>query len=182
MAEHTVSDQLRAHQGLIRGIVYNIASKRLGRSDLEDIVQAVNVRLLEKGSKSLAAFNPTAGIELSTFIGMVAKCEALDTLRGLKAKVQVADEKAEDHETYTPVSAEVDALSALLRLEQAERVRQVIARLSPNEQAFLELLISDTLDIDAYCAERKIGTGAFRVRKTRLIQKIRDMLENEEAA
>ena len=168
------------YQNLIHGIVYKIAGHRLHRADIDDIVSAVNLRLLEPdGAKSLSAFDPTRGMELTTFIGMVAKSAAVDALRRLKHEVPIQEEPDEDGGAYyTPVSAEVDVLTSLIRREQADKVRQAISMLPEADQRFLEVLVSDTGDLEDYAAQLGVSVANMKVRKHRIIARLKKILSN----
>ena len=168
------------YQKLIHSVVYKVAGHKMDRADLEDIVSAVNLRLLEEGgSRSIGSFDPARGMELTTFVGMVAKSAAVDALRRLKEEVPIQEEPGDDAgEYYTPVSAETDALAALVRKEQVSRVRQAISMLSEEDQHFLEVLMSDTGSLEDYAAKLGVTVGNLKVRKHRIIARLKKILGN----
>lgn len=169
------------YQNLIKSIVYKVCGNAICKSDVDDIVASVNLKLLEKeGSKSLSAYNAASGMELTTFIGMVAKCEAVDTLRRRKPCVTIQEEKDEDDrgEIYTPISAETDALTALLRKEQAAKVRKAIKMLTEDEQHFLAVIMSDDGSVEQYAEQLGVTVGNLKVKKHRIIAKLKKILRN----
>lgn len=172
---------LEKFQGLIFKTVYSVVGSTIDRADVEDIVQDVNLHLM---TKALGAHDPTRG-ELSTFIHTVARNLTIDYLRSRPWVREQSLDNTDEHgdpigidlATHGATNEDVDALAVLIKHEQEQRLAAAIKELEPEDRLFLRVVLSDDFDAESYAAKREITPVAVRVRKSRIADKLRQLIK-----
>lgn len=176
------------HKPLIRSIVYKVAGRQVAKEDVEDLVHDVIVELL---AGKAAKYTPGKGMELSTFVGMIARNHTIDKMRSRSIRPEgnrynplpgysygSTSEGRPDDGDYLDKLAdeEADTMGMLIRKEQLGRLSRAIAQLKPSEQVFLERIMADDVDIKAVSVELDIPMATIYARKSKLITKLKGML------
>lgn len=173
-------DKIEKFQGLIFKTVYGVVGASVDRADVEDIVQDVNLHLMTKIPEQ---YDPSRG-ELSTFIHTITRNLTIDYLRGRPwVRCTSLDEYSTngddgtEYQEQLAVDPGLDALSALIKYEQEQRLAAAIKELEPEDRLFLKLVLSDDFDTESYAAKRGITAVAVRVRKSRIADKLRTLIK-----
>ena len=170
---------LSKHQNLIRGMVLKVAGHQIARDEVEDLIQAINLELIDG---KLDQYDPTRGMELSSFIGMVARRYTIDEMKkrsfaygdGRRFKESVG---AEDDCRYDEVKdTTTDVLSLLVKRSQLAQVREAIKCLPADAQDLIEAICDDDFDPEKYAESRGIPVGKVYSMKCRAIAKLRAIL------
>jgi RNA polymerase sigma-70 factor (ECF subfamily) len=166
-------DALRELYDLHGRAVYSLAVRILrSQSDAEDIVQEVFVQAWRQAAR----YDATRGTVVGWLL-MQAKSRSIDRLRARKARPEHADDAQRPEPVDTGVSADVQ----VVRVEQAQRVREALERLPVLQKTALELAYYEGLthvEI-AEQLEQPLGTVKTRIRQGLL--KLREALGGTEA-
>lgn len=174
---------LISSQRLIRHMASLVAGSQATPDDLDDYVSQVNLVLLDG---KLEAYQEGRGMSLSSFIGMVAKTTTIDALRrkcsrggqkGLEERVPMEMLGEADDARDNAKDQNTDVLSALIKREQATRVREAIALLPPMEREVIDALSSDDFTVAGYCAAHNMTATAFYTLKCRGVKRLKDILK-----
>ena len=177
---------INTHQKLIRAVVFKLAGATTPHADLEDVIQNVNLRLLEGG---LTQFDPARG-SIEAFITVMARSMTIDGWRRTQRRPTPAGDEIDTHVGHgectafhasNPQASDLtdhadDALTMLLREEQRNHVEEIIKRLPPDDQHFLLVSIRPEFDNRAYAKRLGVTEVALRVRKHRLSERLRSMI------
>jgi DNA-directed RNA polymerase specialized sigma24 family protein len=172
--------QARVVRGLRRRRTW--AGNRDVRQEVEDMTQDVFSALFAHGGRVLRAWEPTRGLSLENFVGLIADRQVASILRsGRKSPwtdtptdldaVERASEPVPDAEQ------EVDSRQALVLL--LDRMREA---LSPRGLELFQRLYVDEESIDAVSAEMKMSREAiysWRNRVGRLLRQFAEELSSE---
>lgn len=161
-------DALRELYDLHGRAVYSLAVRILrSQPDAEDIVQEVFVQAWRQAAR----YDATRGTVVGWLL-MQAKSRSIDRLRARKARPEQADDAQRPEPVDTGVSADVQ----VVRVEQAQRVKEALERLPVLQKTALELAYYEGLthvEI-AEQLEQPLGTVKTRIRQGLL--KLRDAL------
>src|SRR5262245_12457340 len=80
---------IRASVGLV--LSRGKSSRRETRQEVEDITQTVLLSLFSDRGRALLQWDPARGLELSSFVGLLAKRETLSVLRTLRTNPWTED-------------------------------------------------------------------------------------------
>ena len=181
-------NDIAEYQNLIKTVVWRMAGTALTTADIHDVVQDVNLRLLDPDRSP--EFDPTRGAK-SALIGSMARSMAIDALRRRGRMIPISDltyqgddgseSSCEDsidalHQADPLHEIQNDAISTMLREEQRDELSNIIKQLSPDDQHFILICVRDDYDNDAYAERLGVKPVALRVRKTRLADKLKQML------
>jgi RNA polymerase sigma factor (sigma-70 family) len=162
---------LKDVQRIIRSTVAR-TGRFLTSEDREDIVQSVNEKLV---THQLDRFDKKRA-QLTTFVYIVARTTTLDVMRTRSRQPAMSELRPSDS-----VSTE-DALTLMIRHEQAQVLREVIASLSDEDRTFALLCMTDGFDMARYAKQHGLTKDAVYVRKFRLLKKIGSLARNRLAA
>ena len=140
---------------------------RLGPSDIDDCLQAVSVKMLEKGANVAPAAR-------RAWLFRVAANESARVWRR-RASTEKALQKYA-HEDTDPVLPE----NALSRSETSKKVLQAIETLPPAWQAVVRLRIHENQTFQQIADQLNIPLGTALTQMRRALERLKQVLESEE--
>jgi RNA polymerase sigma factor (sigma-70 family) len=161
-------------------LVYHTIKKTLNlhhvetRADLvEDLYQEFFVSLLRNECKKLRQFKGAHGCSLASWLRLLAARLTIDFLR---KEAPALDEVASAMSRHSPDPAE-----PLTNEEQERLLNQAIQTLSPRDRILLDLCYRQALASEQIAALLKTSVNAVYAQRSRLLEKIREVLRRSEA-
>lgn len=151
------------------GLVWSLARKFCNNpADAEDAVQEIFTEIWSKADR----YDANIASE-STFITMIARRRLIDMLRKRgRAPGHVALEDMQVEAEDQPPDVETQ--------EEVQRVQEVIDTLKPQQQTALRMAIYDNCTHATIAREMDIPLGTVKTNIRRGLQRIRDMLGEQE--
>ncbi len=139
--------------------------------DIEDLVSATALNMVKDDYRKLRAFDPTRGYKLSSWIGLLATNTAHDALR--QRPPRSVSLEAEEGAGHDVPAEEVDPAERVLREQQARRLEEAVAQLSPTEQLFVRYYFEDELEPEQIAELMQISVNTVYSRKNKVREKLR---------
>lgn len=164
--------QTRVARALLRSGVAQSASLA---HEVEDLCQDVFVALFAKEGQALRCWDPAVGIELETFVGVIAWRQAISRLRARRASAHrlVSDP--------TELAQPSDPSSFAARIEARHSIDALAAklaeRLSANALDMFHRLFLWDQSVDEVCAETGQSAAAVYQWRTRLRRAVQELFE-----
>jgi RNA polymerase sigma factor (sigma-70 family) len=159
-------------------LVYHTVRKTLTlhhtdqREDVvDDLYQELFVSLLRDDCKKLRQFRGDRGCTIASWLRVVASRLTIDHLRQQRPK----DVEATD----AIPSNQMDVPSALIEREEERALGQAMEALSPRDRLIIELSFHQSLSPEEIAGVLKISVGAFYTQKSRVLAKLREVLQDE---
>lgn len=143
--------------------------------DIEDLVSTTALNLVKDDYKKLRAFDATRGYRLSSWVGLLATNTAHDALRQRPPTAVSLD--GDDEGGHDVAADEIDPAERLVRGEQAQRMTQAIAQLSPGEQLFIRYYFEDEMEPEQIAQLMQISVNTVYSRKNKVREKLRRIVE-----
>ena len=154
-----------------RSILRSGTRRRQGRDlrqDVEDFTQEVFAFLFADGNKALRAWEPTRGLSLANFVGMIAEHQVASLLRSGR-RSPWTDEPVVDDDLHRAVGAVADADERVYSREVLgalhERLR---AELTPRGAILFQLLLVEERPIEDVCQQTALNADAVYAWRSRL--------------
>ena len=154
-----------------RSILRSGTRRRQGRDlrqDIEDFTQEVFAFLFADGNKALRAWEPTRGLSLANFVGMIAEHQVASLLRSGR-RSPWTDEPVADDDLHRAVGAVADADERVHSRELLgaldERLR---AELTPRGAILFQLLLVEERPIEDVCQQTALNADAVYAWRSRL--------------
>jgi RNA polymerase sigma-70 factor, ECF subfamily len=169
-----MSLELLKFQGLIKAVVTNVAGHCLCQSDIQDLVQDTNMKVLTN------TFDPARG-SMAGWVSTIAHNLAVSALRRTSRHAIPDSDALEDAEVgigdidVSDPNAD-DVLYILAREQKLAKIQSLLSKLDPDDQHFLIVSMRDDFDAEAYAKKLGVTPVALRVRKHRLGERLRAML------
>jgi RNA polymerase sigma-70 factor (ECF subfamily) len=147
------------------------------RQDVADMTQEVFVALFTDDARALRAWDPSLGLSLANFVGLLAQRKVASIMR-VKRRMPWTDEPSSEtlerdlHTPQPPADAQAGSRDLLLRLFE-----QLQATLSPRGLDLFHRLYVDEQSIDDVCAQTGLNAAAVYQWKSRLGKAAREALE-----
>jgi RNA polymerase sigma factor (sigma-70 family) len=161
-------------------LVYHTIKKTLirhhaePRADLvEDLYQEFFVSLLRDECKKLRQFRGAHGCSLASWLRLLTARLTIDFLRKPSSN---SDEVAGAMSRYGP-----DPTEPLLNEQHERLLNQAIQTLSPRDRILLDLCYRQTLASDQVATLLKTSVSAVYAQKSRVLEKIREVLRRSGA-
>lgn len=143
--------------------------------EVEDIVQEVFFHLFEKDGQVLRSWDPSKGSSLKSFIGLVAKRQAISILR--TGKTCPFKEDPTDDDDLDGVDMEADSESILVSKDILEKILDfMIEELSPKGWDMFDLLFLEELSVEEVMEQEKMTRSAVDQWKCRIRKLARRLL------
>lgn len=178
MAQAIVEELLKVQQAIMDAAV-RTAGHALDPSDIQDIVQDVNIRVLT------GSFDPAKG-SMAAWAASMAHNRAIDFIRRKNRRaVPASDALADEPEENDQVRIEdidisdphaEDVLHMIAADRQLGKAEQVLASLPPDDLHFLLISMDEDFKYADYAKVLGMTEVALRVRKYRITTKLRDAL------
>jgi RNA polymerase sigma factor (sigma-70 family) len=166
-------DQLQKHQNLIRNMAMKICGKQVSRDDIDDLVSMVNLVLLDR---KLAKYSPDRGMELSTFIGMIAKRAVIDYMRSKRDWVGYAEDMRDLEVADPTLTIEMAAID----MESHSKLMMAVALLPKRENDLILALLEEDFTPQKYAESKNVSVGSVAIMKMRAINRLRDILTSSQ--
>lgn len=172
--------QARAARGLLRR---RGSSGRDVRQEVEDLTQEVFVALFEADGRALRAWDPTRGMALPNFVGLIAEREVSSILRsGRKSPWTESPTEIDDlMEKMEPDAAPLERALAS-REVLAEVYARVKESLSPKGLELFHRLLVEEESVESVCQSTGMtpdAVYAWRSRLGKLVRQVAQAVERE---
>ena len=173
---------------VVQARVARVLARRRGtsgrdvRQEVEDLAQDVFAVIFGDGGRVLRAWDPTRGLSLQSFCGLVAEREAASILRsGRRSPWTEAATEAETLEAE--LGEEPDVEVRVASREHLERVLDGLrATLSPKGLDLFYRLVVDEQDIEQARAETGLSADALYAWKSLLLKLVRKLAREAAAS
>ena len=135
---------------------------------IEDLYQEFFISVLQNNCRKLSQFRGDGGCSLASWLRVVASRLTIDFLRKQPAPtVEVIEAFASD---------EADASDSLIDREKEMLLSQALDGLSPRDRLIIQLSFRQALPPDEIAAILKMSIGAVYTQKSRVLDKLREIL------
>ena len=134
----------------------------------EDLFQEFFLSCLRDGCKKLRQFRGDRGCSVASWLRVIASRLTVDYLR----QQRPADVTADD----AIPSGQTDAVSSLIAREEEQSLANAIAALPARDQLIVELVYRQALSPEEVAALLKVFVGAVYTQKSRVLDKLREIL------
>ena len=139
--------------------------------DVNDLFQEVFTSLCAENSKKLRMFDPRKGCNLPSWIRMITVRMTIDHLRKNRPLASVDDlpiepSQAGDQET-------------IINEESISHIRKLLEKLPAKDKLLIELSYMRELPPEEVAQILHISVGAFYTRKNRIIDKLKNLADDE---
>ena len=139
-----------------------------GEHKVEDLYQEFFISILENSCRNLRQFRGDRGCSMASWLRVVAARLTIDYLRRQRPPdAEVTDAIA---------SAQPDAPSALAAQEEERSLAAALESLSARDRLVIELAYRCSLSAQEGAAILKTTVGAFSTQKSRVLDKLREIL------
>ncbi len=151
------------------------ASGRDVRQEVEDLAQEVFAALFADGGKVLRAWDPTRGLTLTNFCGLIAEREAASILRSGR-RSPWTDAATELDELEKSLASVPDAEMRVSSREQLERlVDRLREALSPRGLELFHRLVVEEETVESVCAATGMSADAVYAWRSRIGKLVRKL-------
>lgn len=168
------------HARVARAIVRRGAGRAATRpvaQEVEDLVQEVLAALFDDDARALRAWDPSRGLSLANFVGLVAEHEVANIFRSGKRRPWTDDLFVEaDLDTLAAATSGTEARVASRQLFVAllERLR---ADLSPRGLDLFYALFVEEQSVSQVCETRGMSADAVYAWRSRLLRHVRERID-----
>lgn len=185
LSRHTATwdEFLNKYSRLVYKYIYSVLKAKgltLTQDHVEDIFQDIFTSLIKDDFKKLKSFKAKNGCTLASWLRQVTVNFTLSYLRRLKSPISL-DEETEEHlslkDSLTDNSP--SASETLLDKERLEMLSDCIARMSLDDQYFLELHLNRGLRLEELGEVLRLSRGAVDMQKSRIVGRLRDCFKSK---
>jgi RNA polymerase sigma factor (sigma-70 family) len=151
------------------------------QDNINDLFQEIFLSLTKDNFKKLRSYRARNGCSLASWLRQVVINFTIDYIRKFKPLVSI-DEETDDGFSLKEILRS-DSASVTDKLSHEERLihlKDCIERLDNDDRYFLELYINKGLDLEALMGVFKISRGAVDMRKSRVIDRLRDCFKHKD--
>ncbi len=166
---------LRLSPVVHRRVCRPLAIRRGGsvqRSEVLDLVQQILLLLFDKDSRVLRSWDPTRGLSLSNFVGLVAEREAKAVLRSGRRSAWAENPTAEDDVSTLAVDDAVLEDDIVSRGELRTIWHRLEEALSPRSIELFRALFIEQLSIEEISGRFGMSSNALYTFRSRLRQQV----------
>lgn len=155
--------------------VLRIKDLRLAQENTEDLFQEIFLLLIKDDYKKLNSFKAKNGCSFASWLRQVVINFTLDYSRKFKPAMPL-EEETDDGLSLKDILADTSAsaIDTLIEKEGVLRLGECIEKLDNDDKYFLELYINQGLTIEEIKGLFRMTRGAIDMRKSRLIQSLRE--------
>lgn len=167
----------RRYDRLIQRCIQKVTNRfagSLGNDDVEEVRAQFLLGLTRREMQKLRSFDPTRGLKLSSWIGLLAANAAWDYMRAISrepsfSELSVAESVAED---------EADPYERLLRKERWARIGQTLRAFSSKDRTFVRLYYVDGLTPEEVASAMDISVKTVYSKKHKIRLRLRKLLRS----
>lgn len=149
---------------------------REGRQEVEDVTQTVLLALFADRGRVLLQWDPARGLDLASFVALLARREAVSVLRSRRRNPWTEDPtqlEDLDRNAVMRMGPESEAISRDMLAALAGAVRE---RLSERGAEIFELMFMKGLPAEEVCDATGMSPDAVYAWKSRLIKQLREII------
>lgn len=174
---------LAKYSRLIYSYIYNILLVRgfsPGCDYAQDIFQGLFCSLIDDDCRRLRSFKAKNGCSLATWLRQVTINFTIGFLRKLKPALSLDQERDSGTSLADILADDTNPIhDLLLNDEKLDSLRDCISRLDDEDKYFIELNINQGLGFQELKDTFKVLRGAFDMRKSRIIQQLKDCFKSK---
>jgi RNA polymerase sigma-70 factor (ECF subfamily) len=141
--------------------------------EVEDITQEVFVALFDDDGRTLRAWDPSRGLSLANFVGMVAERQVASILRTGRRSPWTEDPTADDALDHSAGASPGPELRVVSRELFATIVRRLRDELSPRGLELFYMAVVEELPVDVVCAQLGMQPDAVYAWRSRIAKRVR---------
>jgi RNA polymerase sigma-70 factor (ECF subfamily) len=152
--------------------------RREARQEVEDITQTVLLTLFSDRGRALLQWDPSRGLELESFVGLLAKRETVSILRSRRRSPWTEDPTLQEDLDQNAVSRsgpESETISRDMLTTLANAVRQ---RVSPRGVELFDLMFLKGHQAEDICEMTGLSAEAVYQWRSRLMRTVREITED----
>jgi RNA polymerase sigma factor (sigma-70 family) len=150
------------------------------RDNVNDLFQEIFLSLIKDNFKKLRSFKARNKCSFASWLRQVVINAAIDYTRRLKPTVSLEEEIADDFSLKDILSDDSPSPSETMNQDEvSKQLKDCIGGLNLDDRYFLELHINRGLRLEELAEYLKLSRGAFDMRKTRIIKKLRDCFRSK---
>lgn len=146
---------------------------------LDDLHQEVFYSLMADDYRKLRQFRGKNGCSLASWIRMIAVRKAIDHLRKKRPTISIEGDLSTSEHSYEYPDGKPNPEEKTIKSEELQIVIQIIQRLSPRHQFFIELFYRRGLSIEEISQIMKLDPNGVYQLRHRIKERIREILSNE---
>jgi len=139
--------------------------------DVNDLFQEVFTSLCAENSRKLRMFDPRKGCNLPSWIRMITMRMTIDHLRKNRPLASVDDLPIEPSQTGDQ--------ETIINEEAISHIRKLLEKLPAKDKLLIELSYMRELPPEEVAQILHISVGAFYTRKNRIIEKLKNLADDE---
>jgi RNA polymerase sigma-70 factor (ECF subfamily) len=167
------------HARVARALTRSGSGRKQGRDlrqDVEDFVQEVFTALFADGARVLRSWDPSRGMSLVNFVGLVTEHQAASILRSGRRspwKEEATEDQAIDRAAGVVDGTDREVLSRDVLAKLVARMRE---ELSPRGFELFQLIVVEEVAVEAVCAQTAMTPDAVYAWRSRLGKLARKLL------
>lgn len=170
----------RRYSRLIYSAIYGILDT-YGRSRqtdfVDEIFQDLIVALIKDNCRRLRSFKALNGCSLASWLRQVTIHFTISSLRKSLPEARPDEQDSGEEEALEPLDDE--AFAGMDRGERLKHLADCIDKLENEDKYFLELYCRAGLSLDDIRQHLRINRGAVDMRKTRIVQRLKDCFRSK---
>jgi len=150
------------------------------KENTDDIFQDIFVLLTKDNFRKLKTFQGKNGCSLASWLRQVTVNFTIDYVRRLKPVISI-DEEDENNLAFKDIIVDKAPLASdtFTREEKLGHLKDCIGRLDREDKYFLELHLNQGLSLEGLRGHLRISRPAIDMRKSRIIDKLRDCFKGK---
>lgn len=174
---------LNKYSRLIYNYIYNVLNSKthpFNQDDVRDIFQEILCELIKDDFRKLKSFKGKNGSSLASWLRQVTINFTIDYTRKFKPAVSL-EEDNEDGLNLKEIlkDSSVRAPDLLTLEEKLNSLKDCIENLEVDDKYFLELTMNRGLSLEELKVHFKISRGAIDMRKSRIIERLKDCFKRK---
>ena len=161
--------------------VLKIKGRTCAEENVNDLFQEIFLSLTKDNFRKLSSFQARNGCSLASWLRQVTVNFTIDYIRKLKKPLVSIDEETDDGFSLAEIlsSNSPSVTDVLSQEERLTHLKDCIDKLALDDKYFLELHINKGLALEELREHLKISRGAIDMRKSRLIDKLRECFKSK---
>lgn len=147
-------------------------SSSLGSEDAEEVRAQFLLSLTRRDMQKLRSFDPSRGLKLSSWIGLLAANAAWDYMRTVAREPSYSDFSAAE----SLAELDPDPFERLLHKERWNRIGQTLRAFSPKDRTFVHLYYVDGLSPEEVASAMEISVKTVYSKKHKIRLRLRKLL------
>jgi len=177
------NDFIDKYSRLIYNYIYSVLKTKgsaLTQENINDLFQEIYLSLIKDNFKKLSSFKAKNGCSLASWLRQVTINFTIDYIRRLKPAVSIDEEINDDFTLAEMLSSNLpSARDKISAQDQLADLKDCVNKLDNDEKYFLELHFNEDIGLNALKAHFKISRGAIDMRKSRIVERLRECFKEK---